>query len=113
MIALPGYLDQDTWDSFEEMRRLIKKPMTDRARKLILYELQRIKDGGHCPNKALDQSILHCWSDVFEPREKPVSKVARTQAAETVAFLARREEISSSPEVRAAAVGALKLVRGR
>ncbi len=81
MIALPAYIDQEAWMGFEEMRRQIKKPMTDRARKLVLYELQRIKDACHDSNAALDQSTNHCWADVYEPKQKPIT-VAKPQEIE-------------------------------
>lgn len=113
MIALPAYLDSEAWTGFVAMRQSMpkSKPFTTRAATLILYELQRLKDAGHDPNAALDQSTLHGWADVYEPKAKPISKSERNQAAQTTAYLARQDEISSSPEVRAAVVQALKLVR--
>lgn len=69
-IALPGYIDPEAWAGFEEMRKLIRKPMTDRARKLVVYELDRLKRAGHCPNASLDQSTLHNWADVYAPQDK-------------------------------------------
>ena len=92
MIPLPGYIDKEAWSGFEEMRRLIKKPLTDRARKLIVYELDRIKRAGHCPNAALDQSTNHCWSDVYPSKEKPIEAKAGSQADRTAEELRRREE---------------------
>lgn len=87
MIALPAYIDREAWAGFEDMRRAIKKPLTDRSRKLVLYELQRIKDAGHCANAALDQSTNHCWADVYVPKEKPVERKAGAQADDTRAML--------------------------
>lgn len=58
------------------MRRAIKKPLTDRARKLVVYELHRIKTAGFDPNAALDQSTNHCWADVYPPKEKPITPAA-------------------------------------
>ncbi len=90
MIALPAYIDQEAWMGFEEMRRQIKKPMTDRARKLVLYELQRIKDAGHDANAALDQSTNHCWADVYVCKEKPIAAARSGEAASTQRYLAER-----------------------
>ena len=90
MIALPGYVDKEAWDGFEDMRRTIKKPLTVRAAKLILYELQRIKDAGHCPNAALDQSTNHCWADVYPSKDKPIEAARCSEAEKTQQYLAEQ-----------------------
>lgn len=115
MVAIPSYLDQATWTAFCEMRQAMgkSKPFTVYAAKLIIYELQKLKDAGHDPTQALNQSILNGWADVYEPRQKQISRAQRQQASETAAFLARQDEISSSPDVRAEVVRALKVVRHR
>jgi hypothetical protein len=87
LIPLPSYLSRETWDEFEIMRMKMRKPLTDRARKLILYELQRIKEAGHCPNAALDQSILHCWADVYQPKEKQIESNANAVLEQSKQYL--------------------------
>lgn len=113
MIPLPTYVDKEAWEGFVTMRRAMpkSKPFTTRAATLILYELQRLKDAGHDPNAALDQSTKHGWADVYEPKEKQITRATKSQVDETMAYLARQQEVRSSPEARAAAVQALKLVR--
>ena len=76
MIPLPAYIDPEAWVGFVEMRRAMPKtkPFTDRAAKLILYELQRIKDAGHDPNAALDQSTLRGWADVWPAKAKEIER---------------------------------------
>jgi len=97
VIALPGYIDRDAWDGFEAMRKTIKKPLTDRARKLIVYELDRIKTAGHCPNGALDQSTCHCWADVYPPKDKPIEAAACSAADKTAQMLSEREARGYTP----------------
>jgi len=97
VIALPGYIDRDAWDGFEAMRKTIKKPLTDRARKLIVYELQRIKDAGHDANAALDQSTVNCWKDVWQPKEKPIEATAHSAAEKTAQMLSEREARGYTP----------------
>ncbi len=99
MIALPGYVDREAWQGFEEMRKTIKKPLTDRARKLVVYELDRIKRAGHCPNAALDQSTCHCWADVYQPREKPIEAASSSQADKTQQYLAEHAR-APDPQAR-------------
>lgn len=98
MIALPQYVDPDAWQGFEDMRRTIKKPLTDRARKLIVYELDRIKKAGHCPNAALDQSTNHCWCDVFVPKEKPIEAAKTQDIQKTQDWIAEHSKPSKIPE---------------
>ena len=98
MIALPGYIDREAWEGFEAMRKTIKKPLTDRSRKLIVYELDHIKTAGHCPNGALDQSTCHCWADVYPPKDKPIEAAACSAHEKTQAYLA---EHSRAPDPQA------------
>lgn len=92
------------------MRKAIKKPLTDRARKLVVYELQRIKDAGHDPNAALDQSTNHCWADVYVPKEKPIERVAGGQADETKAMLEARDREWQAAKKSPVPADLLKLV---
>jgi hypothetical protein len=105
VIAIPGYVDRETWEAFVEMRKAIKKPLTTFAAKLVVYELQRIKDAGHDANAALRQSILNCWKDVFVPKEKTIEHKRAKEAEETAAFLDKQR---LTPEQRAASEDARK-----
>ena len=114
MIALPNYIDREAWTGFEDMRRAIKKPLTPRAAKLILYELQRIKDAGHDANAALDQSTNHCWADVYPPKDKPIEPAKSAESDRTAKYLddARRAaEDSQTPQAVAAKRAAMDRIR--
>lgn len=93
MIPLPAYIDPAAWAGFVEMRRAMgkTKPFTTRAATLILYELQRIKDAGHDPNAALDQSTLRGWADVYPPKDKAIARAPASEADQTQAYLADLE----------------------
>lgn len=65
---LPEWVQQDTWNSFEEMRRKIRKPLTDSARKLVIGKLESLRTSGNDPTTVLEQSIMHSWQGVFEVR---------------------------------------------
>lgn len=60
--VLPGVIFPETWKAFEEHRNRLRKPMTERARHLIVREIEKI---GGDPNALLDQSIRKGWQDVF------------------------------------------------
>jgi hypothetical protein len=63
--TLPGWIPQELWDSFEEMRRKIRAPMTDRARMGIVNDLSRFKAEGHDPIEILQESIKKSYRGVF------------------------------------------------
>lgn len=50
---------------FAEMRVKIKKPMTERARKLMLTELVKLSQDRDTQIAILDQSVKNCWAGVF------------------------------------------------
>jgi uncharacterized protein YdaU (DUF1376 family) len=67
-LELPDWLPETHWNDFVEFRKFIKKPMTDRAKQLMLSNLQKIKDNGHDPILAINKSIANNWSDIYEPK---------------------------------------------
>lgn len=63
--APPPWIPPESWKGFEAMRVKIRKPMTDRARAMIVAELETLKAQGHDPVAVLAQSEVRCWSGVF------------------------------------------------
>ena len=58
---------KEAWRGFVDMRKANKKPMTDRAAKMILKKLDRLSGGDEEKQIAmLDKSVVKCWSDVYE-----------------------------------------------
>ena len=63
--GLPDNL-KNTLGEFEEMRKSIKKPMTDVARKRLIRELQKLAgEDVQMMIQILDQSILNSWAGVY------------------------------------------------
>lgn len=57
---------EDAFKDFEKMRKTIKKPLTDRAKLMIINKLDKLSNGDvELQNKILNQSIVHCWQDVY------------------------------------------------
>jgi hypothetical protein len=71
--SIPDFIDVKDWKDFEQMRRVIKKPMTDRARKTIFNKLEKLKDEGHDIKQILENSITNNWQDVYPPKTKPTN----------------------------------------
>lgn len=71
--ALPAWVPSDVWQAFEEHRQRLRKPMTDRARVLMLRELEKLRPAD--PGAVLEQSIRKGWQDVFPLKETPSERV--------------------------------------
>lgn len=112
MIPLPAYIDPDAWAGFCDMRKACKKPLTLRAAKMILAELQRIKDAGHDANAALDQSTNHCWADVYVPQSKAIEPAALAAEDRTRRELDKLDERKTKPpaDLRARVMSNLRRV---
>lgn len=74
-LELPDWLPETNWNDFVEFRKFIKKPMTDRAKQLMLSNLQKIKDNGHDPILAMNKSIANNWSDIYEPKPNALNVI--------------------------------------
>jgi len=83
--VLPDWIPTETWDAFIEMRKRIKKPATDFAKKLIVGKLQKFKTQGQDVVAILEKSITSGWQDVFELKEnKSFAQIAADVARTTV-----------------------------
>lgn len=68
---LPEWLNMESWRGFEDMRRtVLRKPITARARGMLIKKLDRFKALGHDPNDILETSTINCWLGVYCPKEK-------------------------------------------
>lgn len=76
--VIPGFIKPDDWSAFEEMRKKIRKPMTDRARQNIVAKLKKMEESGVDVSEVLNRSINNSWQDVFEPHGKHVNGSPRT-----------------------------------
>lgn len=56
--------------AFIKMRAANKKPMTDRALKMLLEKLKRMTDADEVKIALLDQSIYHGWQDIYPLKEQ-------------------------------------------
>lgn len=62
---LPGWVPREAWGHYEEMRRKMRKPMTETAKKLAVGELGKLREQGEDPEKVLEQSVYKCWQGLF------------------------------------------------
>jgi len=63
---LPSDIPADAWAGFEEMRRRIAKPMTDKARELAVEKLRAIQaEHGQPPGDVLNHATLNAYQGLF------------------------------------------------
>lgn len=74
-LELPAWLSETHWKDFVEFRKFIKKPMTEKAKHLMLSKLQKIKDNGHDPILAMNTSIANNWVDIYEPKPETLKTI--------------------------------------
>lgn len=85
-----GYAGEDhelltALSDFAAMRTKIKKPLTPRAAGMIVTKLEKLRDTGNPPVRVLEQSVLHCWQDVYEIKgEDRSGRSAETERADGV-----------------------------
>ncbi len=56
---------------FEKMRKTMKKPMTERAKELLLAKLRDMTENKDEQIAILNQSIMNNWQGVFALKDKP------------------------------------------
>lgn len=74
LIELPVFVSADSWFGFIEMRKKIKKPITERACQLLIKKLTMFHNTGHDVNAILDQSTVNSWQDLYEIKPDYQSK---------------------------------------
>jgi len=78
---LPEWIDITLWNDFLEMRRKIKKPATEKAKKLLIVKLQTLKALGNDPRKVLEQSIINNYQGLFDLNQQRGGTYRGTNAA--------------------------------
>ncbi len=67
---LPAWISFVTWKDFEETRKKLRAPLTDRAKREIIQKLDELRARGHPPEAVLAQSIARGWRGVFDVKEE-------------------------------------------
>jgi uncharacterized protein YdaU (DUF1376 family) len=68
--VLPERIPPEDWDAFLEMRRLRKKPPTEKAKILLVRQLEKLMSDGHNPAEVLQQSTVNNWTDLYPVKGK-------------------------------------------
>lgn len=99
-LVLPPWIDSEAWAAFEEMRKRLRKPMTPRARELILAKLQAYEARGHDSTAILNNSVVNSWQDVYEPKPQFESRKPYGKPAAFEQSLAVKQMVLDAREAR-------------
>ena len=69
VLDIPHFIPEDLLLDFFAYRKQIKKPMTDRAKELLISKIINLYNDGHDPTKLLEVAIERGWQTVFETHE--------------------------------------------
>jgi uncharacterized protein YdaU (DUF1376 family) len=70
--VVPDWVDQETWEAWEQMRVKIRKPLTDKARRLNLTKLAELRSQGQNPNAIIDQSTANGWAGFYAYKDEKI-----------------------------------------
>jgi hypothetical protein len=62
-------IDEVLFSEFVGSRQDLKKPMTERAKKMMVNKLLRLEAQGYCPTLLMERSIINGWQDVYPSEE--------------------------------------------
>lgn len=65
---LPDWLPPEPWAAYVEMRKRIKKPLTEDAVPLALKKLEELRAEGHDPKAVLEWAIFNSYQGLFPPK---------------------------------------------
>lgn len=80
-LVLPEWMPAEVWKSWQQHRKVIRKPLTDAAAELTLRTLAEMFDAGHDPVAAIELSIANGWTGVFPPKPPARAAPARQPSA--------------------------------
>jgi hypothetical protein len=100
---LPPWVDKEAWTAYEKMRKAIEKPMTLRARELVLKKLASFEDRGLSSTESLNQSVVSSWTDVYEPKQQDGVRATGRTGGTGGSFTANKSQQRSDGNMEALA----------
>lgn len=67
---LPDWLPLSEWNAFIEMRKKIKKPMTDRAKELAIEKLNDFRKQRYDITVILNTAVMNNWQGLYLPKDE-------------------------------------------
>lgn len=69
---------------FEQMRAKIKKPLTGNAKDRLLAKLAKLSADERVQAQILEQSVDHCWQDVYALKDGAPARSVSSPATDAV-----------------------------
>jgi hypothetical protein len=69
---------------FIEHRKEIKKPLTQRAERMLIRKLERLQQQGHDVELLLENAIIGGWQTVYESEATKVKRVQKTHEVDFI-----------------------------
>jgi hypothetical protein len=85
IVSIPEWVPKESWEGFLEMRKAKRAKPTQRAIKLLLDKLERLRRDGHDPGAVLDQSTESNWTGIYQIKEPANGFGLSTPSKRTVA----------------------------
>jgi hypothetical protein len=82
--SFPDWIPVDAWNGFVEMRKRTKHPLTERATRIAIRELTKLRDQGQDPAEVLDQSTFQDWRGLFPVRSNGNGQTHFYESRETI-----------------------------
>jgi hypothetical protein len=102
MIVLPEWLPVESWNSFLDMRKTLRKPLTKAAVKLAVKRLGDLRVAGDDPKAVLEQSVLNGYQGLFELRVPFTTRAVQERAERNAdAAVGRYNPEMKPPEITA------------
>ena len=104
---------EQTVIEFEKMRKLIKAPLTPKAKELMLKKLDKLASTDAEKIEILNQSIENSWGGIFPLRQENGYNTSRSNKVEMPDYMKKQEkgEIVSTPVNEETLAKALELQR--
>lgn len=68
-LVFPDWLPSEQWEAYLDMRKSIKRTLTEHGIQLAINELSKLRDAGHDPAAILNQSTFNNWKGLFALKE--------------------------------------------
>lgn len=89
-IALPDWIDKQTWSDYKQMRIRLRKPMTPRAEVLALQHLDNLRQQGQQPSAVVEQSIYNSWQALYPVKNDNGNGQKESELSEQTQKILRR-----------------------
>lgn len=97
--ALPDWVERELWEQFIQHRKELKKPLTAHAERLLLAELDRLRERGYDPPAVVNQSIASGWLGLFPIKAEWNRNDLSTRRANTIAALTGSNVIEGTSRI--------------